>query len=64
MVDDFRKDVRAIMASAQKVSRGREGRRGRRAQGRGTVGKLLTDDALYVSAKNIAAAGARRRWRT
>jgi phospholipid/cholesterol/gamma-HCH transport system substrate-binding protein len=55
VVQDFRKDARAIMASAQKVSQDVTAIVAGVRQGRGTVGKLVTDDALFVSAKNIAA---------
>ena len=52
---DVGEDVRAIMASTHKVTEDLRavvaGVRG----GSGTVGKLVTDDALYVSAKGIAA---------
>lgn len=55
LVQDVGKDVRAIMASTHKVTEDLgvvvAGVRG----GRGTIGKLVTDDALYVSAKSIAA---------
>ena len=54
VVADFRKDARAIMASAQKVSEDVTAIVAGVKQGKGTVGKLLTDDALFVSAKNIA----------
>jgi phospholipid/cholesterol/gamma-HCH transport system substrate-binding protein len=55
VVADFRKDARAIMASAQKVSEDVKTVVAGVRQGKGTVGKLLTDDALYTSAKSIAA---------
>jgi phospholipid/cholesterol/gamma-HCH transport system substrate-binding protein len=55
VVEDFRKDARVIMASAQKISRDVSAVVAGVKQGQGTVGKLLTDDALYKSAKSIAA---------
>lgn len=55
LVKDLGKDARAIMASAQKVSRDVNTIVDGVRQGRGTVGKLLNDDALYTSAKSIAA---------
>jgi len=54
VVQDFRKDARAIMASAQKVSQDVNAIVAGVKQGKGTVGKLLTDDALFTSAKSIA----------
>ena len=55
VVADFRKDARIIMASAQKVSEDIKTVVAGVKQGKGTVGKLLTDDALYQNAKSIAA---------
>jgi phospholipid/cholesterol/gamma-HCH transport system substrate-binding protein len=55
VVEDFRKDARVIMASAQKVSEDVKTIVAGVKQGQGTVGKLLTDDALYKSARSIAA---------
>lgn len=49
------KDVRAIMASTHKVTEDLRIVVAGVRSGRGTVGKLVTDDALYVSAKSIAA---------
>ena len=55
LMHDVGEDVRAIMASTHRVTEDLRvvvaGVRG----GSGTVGKLVTDDALYVSAKGIAA---------
>jgi phospholipid/cholesterol/gamma-HCH transport system substrate-binding protein len=53
-VEDFRKDARVIMASAQRVSQNVNAIVAGVKEGRGTVGKLLNDDALYASAKSIA----------
>ncbi|HEX6973688.1 MAG TPA: MlaD family protein, partial [Vicinamibacterales bacterium] len=55
LMNDVGKDVRAIMASTHKVTEDLTVVVAGVRSGRGTVGKLLTDDALYVSAKNIAA---------
>ncbi len=55
VVADFRKDAGVIMASAQKVADDVKTVVAGVKQGQGTVGKLLTDDALYQSAKSIAA---------
>jgi phospholipid/cholesterol/gamma-HCH transport system substrate-binding protein len=54
VVEDFRKDARVIMASAQKVSQDVNTIVAGVKQGNGTVGKLLNDDALYASVKNIS----------
>jgi phospholipid/cholesterol/gamma-HCH transport system substrate-binding protein len=53
-VEDFRKGARVIMASAQRVSQNVNAIVAGVKEGRGTVGKLLNDDALYASAKSIA----------
>lgn len=55
LIDDVGKDVRSIMASTKKVTDDLTVMTSNVRAGRGTVGKLVTDDALYVSAKNIAA---------
>ncbi len=55
VVADFRKDARVIMASAQKVSEDIKTVVAGVKEGKGTVGRLLTDDALFQSAKSIAA---------
>jgi phospholipid/cholesterol/gamma-HCH transport system substrate-binding protein len=54
VVEDFRKDARVIMASAQRVSQNVNAIVAGVKEGRGTVGKLLNDDALYASVKSIA----------
>ena len=46
VVEDFRKDARVIMASAQRVSQNVNAIVAGVKEGRGTVGKLLNDDAL------------------
>jgi phospholipid/cholesterol/gamma-HCH transport system substrate-binding protein len=55
LINDVGKDARAIMASTQKVAQDVNAIVVAVRQGRGTVGKLVTDDALYNSARNIAA---------
>lgn len=55
LMNDVGKDVRAIMASTHKVTEDLTVVITGVRSGRGMVGKLLTDDALYVSAKGIAA---------
>jgi phospholipid/cholesterol/gamma-HCH transport system substrate-binding protein len=55
LMTDVGGDARAIMASTQKVSDDIKTIVAGIRDGKGTVGKLLTDDSVYVSAKNIAA---------
>lgn len=55
LINDVGVDARAIMASSQKVSADLQAIMNDVRAGRGTVGKLLTDDAIYASAKKIAA---------
>jgi phospholipid/cholesterol/gamma-HCH transport system substrate-binding protein len=55
LMDDVGKDVRVIMASGQKITRDLNVIVADVRGGRGTVGKLLTDDSLYQSATKIAA---------
>jgi len=55
LMNDVGGDARAIMASTQKVSDDLKSIVTGIRDGKGTVGKLLTDDALYGSVKNIAA---------
>lgn len=55
LMDDIGADVRNIMASTQKVTQDLTVIVAGVRQGRGTVGKLVTDDSLYNSAKSIAA---------
>lgn len=55
MMREIGKDVRAIMASTHKVTEDLRIVVAGVRSGRGTVGRLVTDDALYVSAKSIAA---------
>lgn len=54
LVMDIGEDVRAIMASTQKVAGDLTAIVSNVRQGRGSIGKLVTDDALYNSARNIA----------
>jgi phospholipid/cholesterol/gamma-HCH transport system substrate-binding protein len=54
LLNDVGGDARAILASTQKVSDDIKMIVSGIRDGKGTVGKLLTDDALYASAKNIA----------
>ena len=55
LMNDMGSDVRAIMASTQKVTHDLTVIVAGVRQGRGTVGKLVTDDALYQNARTIAA---------
>lgn len=55
LIDDVGKDLRTIMVSGQRVARDLDVIVDDVRAGRGTVGKLLKDEALYASAKNIAA---------
>jgi phospholipid/cholesterol/gamma-HCH transport system substrate-binding protein len=55
LITDVGKDARDIMVSTQKVTEDLNLVISAVKEGRGTVGKLLTDDALYVSAKKMAA---------
>ena len=55
LMNDLGTDARAIMASAQKVSRDLNSIVADVRDGKGSVGKLMTDDALYRSVKGIAA---------
>jgi phospholipid/cholesterol/gamma-HCH transport system substrate-binding protein len=48
-------DIRTILASAQRVSADLTAIVGNVRQGRGTVGRLLYDDALFASLKSVAA---------
>lgn len=55
LLDDVGTDVRRIMDSGNKVSRDLNAIVSDVRAGKGTVGKLIADEALYRSAKNIAA---------
>lgn len=55
LMNDLGQDARAIMASAQKVGQNLNVIIAGVRDGKGTVGRLLTDDSLYVNARNIAA---------
>jgi phospholipid/cholesterol/gamma-HCH transport system substrate-binding protein len=55
LMNDLGTDARAIMASAQKVSGDLNTIVAGVREGRGSVGRLLTDDSLYKSVKGIAA---------
>ena len=55
LMNDVGADVREILASTQKVTDDLTVVTSNVRNGRGTVGKLVTDDALYNSAKSIAA---------
>lgn len=55
LIDDVGTDVRVIMASGQKVARDLNVIVSDVRGGRGTIGKLMTDDSLYRNARNIAA---------
>ena len=53
LIADVGKDVRAITESSRKATDNLTAIVAGVRQGRGSVGKLLNDDALYVSARNI-----------
>jgi phospholipid/cholesterol/gamma-HCH transport system substrate-binding protein len=55
LINDVGDDAKAILASGTKVSGDLQQIISGLKEGRGTVGKLLTDDALYQSAKKLAA---------
>jgi phospholipid/cholesterol/gamma-HCH transport system substrate-binding protein len=55
LMNDMGKDAREIMASAQKVSQNVSAIVAGVRDGKGTVGRLLADDALYASVKGVAA---------
>ena len=55
LMNDVGGDARAIMSSSQRVSENLSAIVSDVRQGKGTVGKLVTDDSLYTSAKSIAA---------
>jgi len=55
LLNDVGKEAREIMASAQKVSQDVNAIVAGVREGKGTVGKLLADDALYTNVKGIAA---------
>ncbi|MEO7273821.1 MAG: MlaD family protein [Vicinamibacterales bacterium] len=54
LINDVGSDAKAIMASGTKVSGDLQAIVAGLKEGRGSVGKLLTDDALFVSAKKLA----------
>jgi phospholipid/cholesterol/gamma-HCH transport system substrate-binding protein len=53
LMNDLGAQATTIMASAQKVSRDLTAIVSSAREGKGTVGKFLTDDSLYVSAKAL-----------
>jgi phospholipid/cholesterol/gamma-HCH transport system substrate-binding protein len=55
LMNDVGTDARAILASSQRVSDNINGIVAGLREGKGTVGKLLVDDSLYATAKDIAA---------
>ena len=55
LMKDMGADVRTILASGQKVAADLNAIVGNARAGRGTIGRLLTDDSLFASAKSIAA---------
>jgi phospholipid/cholesterol/gamma-HCH transport system substrate-binding protein len=55
LIDDVGDDAKAILASSSKVTSDLQTVVAGLKEGRGTVGKLLTDDAMYQSAKQMAA---------
>ena len=54
LLGDLGQDARVVMAAAQKITHDVTVIIAGVREGRGSVGKLLTDDAFYVSAKTIA----------
>jgi phospholipid/cholesterol/gamma-HCH transport system substrate-binding protein len=54
LVSDAGQDIRAITESGRRMTSNLNGIVADLRAGRGTVGKLLTDDALYAQAKQIA----------
>jgi phospholipid/cholesterol/gamma-HCH transport system substrate-binding protein len=55
LMTDLGSDARTVMASTQKVTADVNAIVAGLREGRGTVGKFLTDDAFYTSVKKIAA---------
>lgn len=55
LIDDVGTDARTIMAASQRITGDVQAIMTDLRAGRGTVGKLLTDDAIFESAKKIAA---------
>jgi phospholipid/cholesterol/gamma-HCH transport system substrate-binding protein len=54
LLTDVGEEIRDITESTQKVAEDLQALTTGVREGRGTVGKLLTDDAIYVNARNIA----------
>jgi phospholipid/cholesterol/gamma-HCH transport system substrate-binding protein len=54
LMADVGVEIRDITASSQKIAEDLVAITSGVREGRGTVGKLVTDDAIYVSARNIA----------
>ncbi|HEV3486736.1 MAG TPA: OmpA family protein, partial [Vicinamibacterales bacterium] len=55
LIDDVGRDARAIMASTQTVATNLNALVASVRQGRGTIGRLMTDDSIFLTAKRIAA---------
>ena len=55
LINELGAEATAIMASAEKVSRDLSVIVRSAREGKGTVGKFLTDDAMYTSARNLVA---------
>lgn len=55
LIDDVGRDARAIMASTHTVTTNLNALVAGVRQGRGTIGRLMNDDAIFLSAKRIAA---------
>jgi phospholipid/cholesterol/gamma-HCH transport system substrate-binding protein len=55
LIDDIGSEVRAVTASSKRVAEDVQVIVSNVRQGRGSIGKLVTDDALYDKARNIAA---------
>ena len=55
LINELGTEATTIMVSAEKVSRDLSVIVSNARQGKGTVGKFLTDDAMYASARNLVA---------
>ncbi len=55
LINDLGTEATTIMASAERVSRDLSVIVRNAREGKGTVGKFLTDDAMYASARNLVA---------
>jgi phospholipid/cholesterol/gamma-HCH transport system substrate-binding protein len=55
LIDDVGRDARAIMAATHNVTTNLNALVAGVRQGRGTIGRLMTDDSIFLTAKRIAA---------